>query len=358
MAENQSYSLGQIAGLLKAELRGDASVVISGLATLQAATQGQITFLANPAYARFLAQTRASAVIVHPRQASECPVDALVMDNPYLGYAALSHLFDPAPVRPAGRHASAVIAASAQVADSAYIGPHAVICDHAVVGEKVVIDSGVHVGEASIIGKGTRIRANTVIYHGVVIGEECLIQAGAVIGGDGFGFAPGATGWQKIAQIGGVRIGNRVEIGAGTTIDRGALDDTLIHDGVIIDNLVQIAHNVQIGANTAIAACAGIAGSAKIGSNCVIGGGCGIVGHIEIADGVHLTGMTMVTKGITESGLYSSGTSFGSNAQWRKSVARFWQLNDLAKKLKDVEKEVRTLHAESDSRSSSKERSQ
>ncbi|MCP5160101.1 MAG: UDP-3-O-(3-hydroxymyristoyl)glucosamine N-acyltransferase [Hahellaceae bacterium] len=342
MAATASYPLKQLAELLGAELRGDPETIISGLATLQTAKPGQVAFLANPVYAKYLTDTQASAVIVHARQANDCPVSALVMDNPYLGYAKLSHLFDTAPKRSPGIDPTATVANCAQVASSAFVGPNAVISAHAVIGENVVIEAGVYVGDHAVVGDDSRIMANAVIYHEVMIGQRCVVHGGAVIGSDGFGFAPTGKGWSKIAQIGSVVLGNDIEIGANTTIDRGALDNTTIADGVIVDNLVQIAHNVQIGENTAIAGCSAIAGSTRIGKNCVIGGGCGISGHLEITDGVHLTGTTMVTSHIREPGLYSSGTSFGTNADWRKAVVRFWQLNDLAKRLKGLENNVRT----------------
>ncbi|HEY7776516.1 MAG TPA: UDP-3-O-(3-hydroxymyristoyl)glucosamine N-acyltransferase, partial [Kineobactrum sp.] len=189
-----------------------------------------------------------------------------------------------------------------------------------------------------VIGAGSRLYPGAVLYHGVQLGEQCTIHSQAVLGADGFGFAPDGAGWQKIHQLGGVRLGNRVEVGACTTIDRGALEDTVVEDGAIIDNLVQIAHNCHIGKNTAIAGCTGLAGSTIIGANCTLAGGVGVVGHVEICDGVHVTGMTMVTKSITEPGSYSSGTPMSATRDWKRSAVRFTQLDSIQRRLTDLEK--------------------
>jgi len=334
----KSYRLGEVAQALGAELRGDPEVRISGLATLQAAGPDQLSFLANPSYAKYLADTRAAAVILSPAAAGDGPTNVLLLDNPYLGYARLSHWFDPAPVAPPGIHPAAVVDASATIAASASIGPNAVIEADVVVGEQVVIGAGSVIGARTSIGSGSIIRPRVTLAHDVVIGQRCHILSGAVIGSDGFGFANEKGQWHRIAQLGRVLLGDDVEVGANTTIDRGALDDTVIGNGVKLDNLIQIAHNVRIGDHSAMAAMVGIAGSTKIGSHCVFGGASGVAGHLEIADQVHLTGMTLVTGDIRQPGVYSSGTSADTNKQWRKNAVRFRQLDTLARRVKELEK--------------------
>lgn len=333
-----SYRLQELADALGASLRGDPDTLISGLATLQAAGPGQISFLANPAYGKYLNETRASAVIVSPEFADNCPTNVLLLDNPYMGYAQLSHWFDPSPVAPAGVHASAVIDDSARIDDAASIGPHVVIEAEARVGAHAVIGAGTVIGARSCIGDHTVIRPRVTLGHDVVVGQRCYILSGAVIGSDGFGFANEQGTWHRIAQLGGVVLGDDVEVGANTTIDRGALDDTVIGNGVKLDNLIQIAHNVQIGDHSAMAAMVGIAGSTRIGRNCVFGGASGVAGHLDIADQVHLTGMTLVTGDIREPGVYSSGTSADSNRNWRKNAVRFRQLDALARRVRELEK--------------------
>lgn len=334
----RSYRLGDIAKALGAELRGDPDVRVSGLATLQAAGPGHISFLANPSYAKYLTDTCASAVILSPAMAGDSPADVLLMDNPYLGYAQLSHWFDPEPVAAPGNHPSAVIDPAAKIAEDACIGPNAVIEAGADLGAKVVVGAGSVIGARARIGAGTVIRPRVTIGHDVVLGKRCHILSGAVIGSDGFGFANEKGIWHRIAQLGRVVLGDDVEVGANTTIDRGALDDTVIGDGVKLDNLIQIAHNVQIGDHSAMAAMVGIAGSTRIGRHCVFGGASGVAGHLEIGDQVHLTGMTLVTGDIREPGVYSSGTSADTNRQWRKNAVRFRQLDALARRVKELEK--------------------
>ncbi|PHQ72699.1 UDP-3-O-(3-hydroxymyristoyl)glucosamine N-acyltransferase [Marinobacter sp.] len=336
----RSYRLGDIASELGAELKGNPDTEINGLATLQAASPGQIAFLANPSYGRYLAETSASAVIISQSIADQCPTNALLLDNPYLGYARLSHWFDPAPVAAPGIHPSAVVASSAIVSDTACIGPQAVVEAGAVVGENVVVGAGCVIGARCQIGEQSILRPRVTLAHDIVVGKRCHILSGAVIGSDGFGFANEKGTWHRIAQLGRVILGDDVEVGANTTIDRGALDDTVIGDGVKLDNLIQIAHNVSIGNHSAMAAMVGIAGSTRIGSHCVFGGASGVAGHLNIADQVHLTGMTLVTGDIREPGVYSSGTSADSNRQWRKNAVRFRQLDALARRLKELEKKM------------------
>jgi UDP-3-O-[3-hydroxymyristoyl] glucosamine N-acyltransferase len=336
--KKQQYALQDLASILGAELVGDPDCQISGLNTLQDAEAGQLAFLANPAYQKYLATTQASAVIIHPKQAEAYTGNKLILNNPYLGYAKLSAEFAPVSVQAAGVHETAVVHPSATIADDAVIGPHVVIEAGVVIESGVKLGPGCVVGADSIIGASTRLHANVTVYHGVTIGKQGIFHSGSVVGSDGFGFAPGEGGWVKIHQLGSVVIGDRVEVGAGTTIDRGALDDTVLANGVILDNQVQIAHNVRLGENTAIAGCVAVAGSTTIGKNCTIGGKAGIIGHLTITDNVHVTAMSLVTKSISDSGSYSSGTGIDKSEKWRKNAARFAQLDKLARRLTALEK--------------------
>ncbi|MFW1676666.1 UDP-3-O-(3-hydroxymyristoyl)glucosamine N-acyltransferase [Pontibacter sp. JAM-7] len=337
------YTLQQLAEYLQAELIGDGGLVIRGLATLETATSDHLAFLANARYAKLLPDAKAGAVIVAPSEAQLVPGNALVVDDPYLAFARVSQMFSDIPAVTAGQHSSAVVAADARVHPTAAIGPGVVVGAGTEIGENVVLAANTVIGNDCRIGSGTRLYANVTCYHNVWIGADCLIHSGVVLGADGFGFAPSPDGWVKIAQLGGVRIGDRVEVGAGTTIDRGALQHTEIGDGVILDNQIQIAHNVKIGKNSAIAGCTAVAGSTKIGDRCTIAGACGITGHLELADGVHITAMSLVTKSITTQGAYSSGTGLMPSGQWKKNVVRFRQLDDLARRLKSVEEQVKEI---------------
>lgn len=333
------HSLEALATFLGLEFSGDGQRTISGLASLAAAGPADLSFIAQSKYLAQLSTTRAAAVIVSADLMSQCPVDCLISDSPYLAFARASHLFDRTPIPATGIHPAAVVSELAQVDASASVGPQAVIEAGAFIGPQAVLGAGVFVGQNTHVGEGTRVYPNAVIYHDVHIGDRCVIHAQSVIGADGFGFAPSSDGWVKIAQLGGVQIGNNVEIGANTTVDRGALDDTVLADGVIIDNLVQIAHNCRIGKNTAIAGCVGLAGSTIIGANCTLAGGVGVVGHVEICDNVHITGMTMVTKSITEPGSYSSGTPMSSTSQWKRRAVRFSQLESIQQRLAELERQ-------------------
>lgn len=336
-----TFTLAEIAEKIGATLvAGNSQLLVSGIGSVDSATSQQVTFLANASYRKQLSVTKAAAVIVHPDLQDECPSAALVMNNPYMGFAKLSQVFDNLPVQAAGIHPSATIADSATLADDVSIGANAVIGEYVDIQSGCRIGPGCVVGDHSIIGAGSLLHANVVFYHDVVVGENGIFHSGCVIGADGFGFAPDAGKWQKIAQLGGVRIGDRVEIGANTTIDRGALGNTHIGNDVKLDDQIMIAHNVVIGDGCAIAGTTGIAGSAVLGKNCTIAGGVGIVGHIEITDGVHITGMSLVSKSIKESGIYSSGTAIMPANEWRKSATRFRQLDDIARRLKKVEKNL------------------
>jgi len=338
-----TIKLGELAEFLGATLRGPADKAISGLATLHEAGPGQVSFLANPQYRKFLATTHAAAVLLKPADAEGFAGDALLVDDPYLAYARISHLFDPKPKSTAGIHPSAVVADDAQVDATASVGAFAVIESGAKIAAGVTIGAHCFIGARSTIGEGGWLAPRVTLYHDVKIGQRVVIQSGAVLGGEGFGFANEKGVWNKIAQIGGVSIGDDVEIGVNTAIDRGAMDDTRIGNGVKLDNQIQIAHNVQVGDHTAMAACVGISGSSKIGKHCMLAGGVGLVGHIEICDGVFITGMTMVTRSITEPGAYSSGTAMQPAAEWRKSAARMRHLDDMARRLQQLEKIVEAV---------------
>jgi UDP-3-O-[3-hydroxymyristoyl] glucosamine N-acyltransferase len=342
------FTLADIAARLGAELRGDGTHRITGLHTLAAAGPEHLSFLSNPRYRSTLKSTRAGAVILRPDDAGDFDGNLLLLANPYYGYAQLAALFDRTPRPPAGIHATAVVGEGTVIDPTAAIGARAVIGDGVEIGAGTVIEAGAVVHARTTIGCDCRIRANAVVYHDCVIGNRVNIHSGAIIGGDGFGFANDRGRWRKIAQIGRVVIHDDVDIGANTTVDRGALDDTVIHEGVIIDNLVQIAHNVVVGAHTAIAGCCGVSGSTRIGAHCVLAGGVGLVGHIEIADGVTITGMTMVTKSITEPGSYSGGTAFEPSEKWKKTAVRVRQLDDMARRLRQLEAELMLLRKSAD----------
>ncbi|MGH8418188.1 MAG: UDP-3-O-(3-hydroxymyristoyl)glucosamine N-acyltransferase [Pseudomonas sp.] len=336
-------TLGHLAEFLGATLRGPTDKEITGLATLQEAGPGQVSFLANPQYRKFLATTQAAAVLLKPADAEGYAGDALLIADPYLAYARISHLFDPKPKAAAGIHPTAIIADDAVVDPNASVGPYVIIESGARIAAGVTLGAHCYIGARSVIGEGSWLAPRVTLYHDVRIGQRVVIQSGAVLGGEGFGFANEKGVWQKIAQIGGVTIGDDVEIGVNTAIDRGAMDDTRIGNGVKLDNQIQIAHNVQVGDHTAMAACVGISGSAKIGKHCMLAGGVGLVGHIDICDGVFITGMTMVTRSITEPGSYSSGTAMQPAAEWRKSAARIRQLDDMARRLQQLEKIVEAV---------------
>ena len=335
-------TLGAIAEIIGAKLEGDADYSVSGLATLASALPHQVSFLANMKYAGQLNGCQAGAVILNVDQAKFFVGHCLLLDNPYLGYAKLSQEFAPLADfigidKSATVHSTATLGSSVNLAAGAVIGPYARLGNAVSIGPNSVI------GAHSRIGNGTKIAANVSVYHDVEVGDFCTIHSGAVIGADGFGFAKDGPDWVKIAQLGGVTIGDHVEVGAGTSIDRGALDNTIIGYGVKLDNQVQIAHNVELGDYTAIAGCTAIAGSTKLGKHCTIAGACGITGHLTLTDGVHVTAMSLVTHSISEPGAYSSGTGLDKNQKWRRNATRFKQLDQMAKRLKKLELELAQL---------------
>lgn len=336
-------TLGELATFLGARLVGDPQATVHALAPIQGAGPGTLSFVSSPKYQAALAATGATAVILAEPLLARCPCAALVVANPYLAYAKVSHLFSKLPAVVPGVHASATVAADVQVPVDAHIGAHAVIEEGVLLGAGVVIGPHTVVGAGTRLGAGVRLWANVTIYPGVVIGERTIIHAGSVIGADGFGFAPDDGKWQKIAQVGSVVIGNDVEIGALCSIDRGAIGDTVLGNGVILDDQVHIAHNVSVGDYTAMAGKSGISGSTRVGRHCLISGMAGLVGHIEICDNVRISGMTTVAKSITKPGVYTSGTGMEEHASWTRNAARFRQLDAMARRLAELEKKLRAL---------------
>ncbi|WP_145537984.1 UDP-3-O-(3-hydroxymyristoyl)glucosamine N-acyltransferase [Yersinia kristensenii] len=335
-----SIRLADLAQQLDAQVHGDGSLVITGIASMHSAEPSQITFLSNSRYQEQLATCNAGAVVLTEADLPFCKSAALVVKNPYLTYARMAQIMDTTPQPAQDIAPSAVISPQATLGKNLSIGANAVIESGVVLGDNVVIGAGCFIGKNTHIGAGSRLWANVSVYHEVVIGQDCLIQSGTVIGADGFGYANDRGNWIKIPQLGSVHIGDRVEIGACTTIDRGALDNTIIGNGVIIDNQCQIAHNVVIGDNTAVAGGVIMAGSLKVGRYCMIGGASVINGHMEICDKVTITGMGMVMRPITEPGLYSSGIPLQPNKVWRKTAALVMNIDGINKRLKAIERKI------------------
>ncbi len=340
----KAFTTGDIARALGLELQGDENTRIFRISSLHNAVSGSISFLVDKKKLELLTACKASALIVPAglvgTRAFPAGISLLPSDNPYLSYAKLTQFIARSGSESGVVHPSAVIDPDASIADSASIGPGVVISADAVIAERVSVNAGAFVGVGASLGEGTTLHANATIHHDCIIGEDCEIHSGAVIGADGFGFAPAEGGWEKICQLGRVVIGNKVSVGACTSIDRGALDDTTIEDGVILDNQIQVAHNVVIGKNTAIAGCTGIAGSTSIGKNCRIGGAVSIVGHITICDDVLITANSFVTRSIKERGSYSSGVPLQDSTTWRKNAARLRKLDALSR---DFEKLKSTI---------------
>lgn len=322
---------------------GDAGVRITQIATLETAQPDQISFLTNSKYRAQLATTRAGAVILAQADADATELPRIIADNPYAYFAKVSAMLNPLPEAEPGVHPSAVIGAGARIDETASIAATAVIGEGASIGAFSVIGEGCCIGANVVIGSRARLYPRVVIYHGCVIGDRLIAHSGAVIGADGFGIAMDEGRWIKIPQIGRVVIGNDVEIGANTTIDRGALDDTVIEDGVKLDNQIQVAHNVHIGAHTAIAGCVGIAGSTTIGKYCRIGGSAGILGHLHIADHVEIAAFTLVGKSIREAGSYAAIFPIGKTDDWRKNSVHLRHLDDMAKRIKTLEQKLNDL---------------
>lgn len=333
------YTLGELASKVGVRLSNESfsNVEIEAVATVQSASTGEISFCANPKYKKHLADCKASAVILKEELESDFTGASLISKNPYATYAQVASLLSPADVPAPQIHPTAVIHETATVGANCYIGPNTVLDAGVVIEEGCLLVANVYIGNASVVGEDTRLNANVSVYHNCVLGKRNIIHSGAVIGADGFGFAHDSGQWIKVPQTGGVVLGDDVEVGASTTIDRGALENTVIEEGVKLDNQIQIAHNVRIGAHTAIAGCSGVAGSTTIGKHCTIAGMCTIVGHIELTDNVHVTAMSLITKSIKKSGSYSSGTGFEETNSWRKNSVRFKQLDAISRRLHKLE---------------------
>jgi UDP-3-O-[3-hydroxymyristoyl] glucosamine N-acyltransferase len=334
--------LGELAARFGCELHGDPAVAVECVATLQEAAPGAISFLANPRYRRHLPGTRATAVVLDAASVVDCPTNSLIADNPYATYARIAQLLYPVVPVTAGRHPSAVVEPDAIVDASAWIGPHAYVGAAARIGAGASVGPGCNVLAGAQIGAGTRLVAQVTLADGVRVGTRCLLHPGVVIGADGFGHSPDSDGYIKIPQVGSVVIGDDVEVGANTTIDRGAIGDTVVENGVKIDNQVQVGHNCRIGEHTVISGCVGISGSVTIGKRCMIGGMVGVVGHLQIADDVYLTGKTMVSHSITKAGLYSGQLPFDEARRFRRNSARFQQLDELARRVRALERRGET----------------
>jgi UDP-3-O-[3-hydroxymyristoyl] glucosamine N-acyltransferase len=333
-----AIKLNELADRFGGVVAGDPHCQISAIASLADAGEGDISFLANSRYRHYLATTSAAVVIVKASDRDACKSTAWVVDDPYSTYARVAQLLYPPPQFEGGVHASACVDDTAVIAVDAWIGPQCVIGSGVHIAKQAYIGPGCIIEAGSQVGAYSRFTARVVLCRDVQVGQRVILHPGVVLGADGFGFANDKGQWLKIPQIGRVILGDDVEIGANTTVDRGALDDTVLEDGVKLDNQIQVGHNVRIGAHTAIAAGTGIAGSTVIGQRCAIGGHVGINGHLIIADDVQITGKSFVTGSIKESGVYSSGYPLESNRQWRRNAVRLHQLDDMARRLRRLEK--------------------
>ena len=332
------FAASELAQRFGLELRGEDRAV-HGVGTLSSATAEQLSFLANPRYRGQLGDTAAGVVVLHADEADARTGTALLARDPYVACAKIAALFERKPVRTAGIHPTAVVDASAQVDPAAHVGPHVSIGARSRIGAGASIGPGCVIGDDCEVGEGCELVARVTLVTRVRLGRRVLVHPGAVLGADGFGIAMDRGHWIKVPQLGGVLVGDDCEIGANTTIDRGALGDTVLEEDVRLDNQIQVGHNVRIGAHTAMAGCSAVAGSASIGRHCLVGGGAGILGHLEVCDRVVITAMSLVTHSIREPGEYSSGTPLMDNRSWRKSAARFKQLDDIARRCKAGDKD-------------------
>lgn len=333
----RSATLDELAARFHCSVKGSGGIVVRRVGTLSGAGEDAVSFLANPLYREQLASTRAGAVVLTSGFAAECPVACLISDNPYATYARIAAYLHPPPALEPGVHASASVASGVTVLKSVHVGAAAVVGSGCILAEGVAIGAGAVLGNDVRVGSHTRIGPHATVLDGVTLGERCVVHAGAVLGADGFGFAEDAGEWVKIPQLGSVIVGNDVEIGANTTIDRGTIEATVIEDGVKLDNLVQIAHNVRVGAHTVMAAMSGAAGSTKIGRRCKIGGGAVIANQLTICDDVVLLFRSVVTKSIREAGVYGGALPAEEAARWRRNVSRFRNLDTMAHRLRRLE---------------------
>ena len=334
------YTLGEIAEITGAELDGDPDSKIRRVSPLQTATADEISFLANKRHVQYLKDTKACAVILSAENKARCHVQTLVCDDPYLAFARTLRHMHPAFTFTPGIHKSAVVSEESTISASAHVGANVVIGAGSKIADHASIGPGCVIGKNVVVGENTTLVANVTLCDGTRIGSKGLLHPGVVIGGDGFGIVKDHGEWLKIPQIGTVLIANDVEIGANSTVDRGALADTVIENGVKLDNQVQIGHGVKLGEHTAIAGCVGVAGSTVIGKRCMIGGHSAISGHIELVDDVIITGMSGVSNSIKKAGIYSSGIPVTENAKWRKNIARFRSLDEITRKLLQLEQRI------------------
>lgn len=332
------YTLAEIASRLGGRVVGNPDTLIRQVGSLEHAGTDQITFFSHFRHKGKLAATRAGAVVLGEGAQSLTGIARIVCENPYAYFARVSQLFNPAPAPQPGRHPTAYVSPAARVAASARIDAGAVVEDEASIGERVWVGAGCHVGRGTSLGEDSRMYPSVVVYHECRIGRRAIIHSGAVIGADGFGVAEDGGEWIKIPQIGRVIIGDDVEIGANTTIDRGTIDDTVVEDGVKLDNQVQIGHNVRIGSHTAVAGCVGIAGSASIGRHCTIGGAAAILGHLTLADRVNISAGTLISRSINEPGTYTGVFPFDRNESWVRNAVLLRHLSDLADRVRVLEK--------------------
>lgn len=326
-------TLGALAQRFGLELTGDPSTEVRGVATLRDAGPGEISFLANPAYRRHLPATRAAAVVLRESDRDAAPGAVLVSRNPYADFARIAALFEPRVPRHAGVHPSAVIDSEAVIEPDVSIGPHVAIGPRSRIARGAIVGPGCVIGEDCVVGEASELVARVTLVRRVRLGRRVRVHPGAVLGADGFGIAMDQGSWVKVPQLGGVLVGDDCEIGANTTIDRGALGDTVLEEDVRLDNQIQIGHNVVVGAHTAMAGCAAVAGSTRIGRWCLIGGGAGLVGHIEICDRVTINAMSLVSHSIREPGTYASGTALQPNELWRRNAARLRRLDDFVRRV-------------------------
>ena len=343
------FSVEQLAKILNATVVGRTDVKVHGIASLTSARRGDLTHLSNAYYRKLLKNTQATAVILAKKNLEDCPTVALVVNEPYQAYAKISHLFENRVEIAQGRAASVDIHPTATLGDNVRIGAFVTIQENSVIGADVVIGPGVHIGANCTIGKGTRLHTNVCVYHDVQIGQHCMIHANTVIGADGFGFIPTPSGeLQSIAQLGSVRLGNHIDIGAGCTIDRGALDDTIIEDGVKLDDQVHVGHNCKIGAHSMLCGCTGLGGSVEIGAHCILAGGVGVAGSgpLTIASKTTIGAMTFVSQSIEEPGTYQGSTLHTDIKSWRRNAKRFTRLEDVVRRLQKLEKQLEEKFSE------------
>lgn len=332
-------TLGFLADRLGAQLRGDGDYEVGSVSTLATAQPHQLSFLANSKYRSHLASCHAGVVILSPQDADAWSGHALIVRNPYLAYARAAALLHPQTTPVAGVDPNAYVASNVQLGDGVSIAAGAVVAERVQIGAGSIIGAGSVIAAGVVMGEHCWIGPNVTILHECVLGHHVMVESGTVIGSEGFGWARDGDAWVKVPQLGRVVIGNHVAIGANCCLDRGAIEDTLIADGVKLDNHIQISHNVSIGENTAMAGASGVAGSTKVGKRCTIAGMVGVAGHLEIGDDVHITAMTLVSHSLTAPGVYSGNLPVEENAQWRRNIARFRQIDAMAKRLKQLEKQ-------------------